>query len=206
MEYIELVGVAAFAVSGAMAATDKHADIFGVLFLAVITALGGGVLRDMLLGLLPPRMFTSYIYVAVAMAAALIVFLEAYIKKDKFLARREKLTAMVNVFDALGLAAFTVSGADIAIVEQGISNPLLAVFMGMTTGVGGGMIRDVLLGEMSAVLRKRIYAVAAIAGALIYYFLLLFNCGELLSATVSMVLVFTLRMLATHYKWNLPRT
>ena len=206
MEYIELIGVAAFAVAGAMAAADKHADIFGVLFLAVITALGGGILRDIILGLLPPKMFTSYVYIAVALAAALVVFFEAYANRDKYDARRERLAAVVNVFDAIGLAAFTVSGMEIAIAMHGISNPLLPVLMGMTTGIGGGMLRDILLGEISLVLRKRIYAVASLAGALLYYCLLILSCPQMLSAWATIAFIFTLRILATLYRWNLPRT
>lgn len=204
-QLMELAGIAAFAASGAMAAMDKGADIFGVLFLAVITALGGGVIRDMLLGWLPPRMFTSYVYICVALACALLVFLDAYIRAGKYRQHRDKLDMVVNVFDALGLAVFTVSGAELAIGQCGLGNPLLPALLGMTTGVGGGMLRDVLTGTMPAVLRKRVYAVASLAGALSYYAMLRLGAGGFISSMAAMAIIFALRILATLYKWNLPK-
>ena len=110
MFWLEVIGVIAFGICGAMAAMERGADLFGVLFLAVITALGGGVIRDMLLGWFPPRMFTSYAYVAIAVASALLVFLDACIRREHYRQNRDKLDSVVNVFDALGLGVFTVSG------------------------------------------------------------------------------------------------
>jgi len=205
MVILELLGVASFAVSGAMVGIDKKADIFGVLFLAIITALGGGVIRDMMLGHLPPRMFTSYIYIVLACVSALVVFLDAYIKREKYRSHKMKLDAIVNIFDAAGLAAFTVSGMDMAIEVCGMGSPLLVIALGMTTGVGGGMLRDVLTNSMPMVLHKRIYAVASLAGALLYYLLLYMGVGNVLGAVIAMMFIFALRMLATKYKWNLPR-
>lgn len=205
MYVVELIGVAAAAICGAMAAIDKKADAFGVLFLAVITALGGGVLRDVLIGHLPPRMFTSYIYIALSVFCALLVFLDAYIRREKYKAHREKLVAVMNIFDAVGLASFTIVGMDIAIAECGMDNPLLVMVLGMITGFGGGMFRDVLTNSMPMVLRKRVYALASLAGALLYYVLLYFGADSMLSAVVAMLLMIVLRILATVFRWNLPR-
>ncbi len=205
MEVLELIGVAAFAASGAMAAIDKKADIFGVLFLAVITALGGGIIRDILLGYLPPRMFTSYVYIVLALVCAGLVFLDAYIRREKYQHHKDKLDNIVNVFDAVGLAVFTVTGMELAIEQYGMGNLVLAVLMGVTTGVGGGMLRDVLTNCMPAVLRKRIYAVASMTGAVLYYVLLSLNVNRAAGAAIAMLLIFSLRILATVYKWNLPK-
>lgn len=205
MVYFEFIGVAAFAISGAMAAVDKEADIFGVLFLAVITALGGGVLRDMLIGYFPPRMFTSYAYILTAAVCGLLVFLDAYIRQENYRKNQRRLDVIVNLFDALGLAVFTVSGMNIAMEAYGIENPVLPVALGMMTGVGGGMLRDVLTGCMPGVLYKRVYAVASLAGALLYYALLRFGASPLAGALAGIGLIFLLRLLATKYKWNLPR-
>lgn len=205
MTWLETIGIAAFAVSGAMLAIDRDADIFGVLFLAVITALGGGVIRDILLGELPPRMFTSYQYILLALVSALIIFLDASIGGEKYRKRRPKLDAIVNIFDAAGLASFTVSGMTIAAGVCGSDNPVLLILLGMTTGVGGGMLRDVLLGDMSVVLRKRVYAVASLAGGLCYYGLLRLGLEPLVSEIAGMAVVFALRVLATIFRWNLPR-
>ena len=205
MQVLEYIGVAAFAVSGAMAAIDKKADIFGVLFLAVITALGGGIIRDILLGWLPPRMFTSYVYIVLALVCAGLVFLDAYARREGYQHHKDKLDNIVNIFDAVGLAVFTVTGMELAIEQYGMGKLVLAVMMGVTTGVGGGMLRDVLTNCMPAVLRKRIYAVASMAGALLYYALLSLNVNRAIGAAVAMLLIFSLRILATVYKWNLPK-
>jgi len=205
MVFLEFIGIAAFAISGAMAAIDREADIFGVLFLAVITALGGGVLRDMMLGHFPPRMFASYAYILTAVICALAVFADAYVRQESYRRNQKKLDGIVNVFDALGLAVFTVSGMNIAIEAYGLANPILPALLGMTTGVGGGMLRDVLTGRMPGVLYKRVYAVASLAGALVYYALLFFGADRLTGAVAAIALILVTRLLATRYKWNLPR-
>lgn len=208
MTYIDLfeyIGVAAFSICGAMAGIDRGADIFGVLFVAVITALGGGVIRDMMLGHLPPRMFSSFGYIGVAVLFGLAVFLDAYVRTEKYRQHQARLDSLVNIFDALGLAVFTVSGMDMAIAQCGLENPVLLVLLGMTTGVGGGMVRDVLIDVMPAVLRKRIYAVASMAGGIVYYLLLWLGVPAFLSAIAAMIVIFALRILATVYKWNLPK-
>lgn len=205
MIVVELIGVVAAAITGAMAAIEKGADVFGVMFLGVITALGGGILRDVLLGSLPPRMFTSYVYVALALAAALAVFIIAYTRRESYRSKKDKADAILNVFDAVGLASFTVVGMEIAISECGSDNPVLVILLGMTTGVGGGMLRDTMTNTMPGVLRKHVYAVASVAGALAYYGLLLLGADSMIGNIVCMVIIFALRILATKYKWNLPR-
>lgn len=202
---LDIIGVAAFSVSGAMVAIHRRADLFGVLYLAVITALGGGIVRDLMLGQTPPRMFTSYIYIAVAVVFALAVFVAARHGKEKYRAREAQLDAVDNVFDALGLAAFTISGAGIVIETYGMGNPVLIVAMGMTTGFGGGMLRDIMTNAMPMVLCRHVYAVASLVGALLYYILLSQGLGELVCGGLGMLSIFVLRMLATRYKWNLPR-
>ena len=205
MILLELIGVAAFAVTGAMAAMEVGADVFGVLFLSLVTALGGGIIRDLLLGDLPPRMFTSFAYVAVALGTALLMFLGAMRHREGYLKSVAALDRFVNIFDAVGLGLFTVTGVQLAAAKNGTGNPLLLCMMGMTTGIGGGMLRDMMIGRIPKVLRKRIYAVASLAGALCYWGLQRFGLGETLSAVSACLLVLALRMLATHYQWNLPR-
>lgn len=204
MFWLEVIGVIAFGICGAMAAMERGADLFGVLFLAVITALGGGVIRDVLLGWFPPRMFTSYAYVAIAVASALLVFLDACIRREHYRQNRDKLDSVVNVFDALGLGVFTVSGVQMAIDQYGMGNPFLLVLMGMTTGVGGGMLRDVMTNTMPKVLRKRVYAVASLIGGGLYYVMHVLDINQLLSVGCGMLVIFALRLFATIYKWNLP--
>ena len=199
---LEIIGAAAFAVSGAMAALEHEADIFGVIFLAVITALGGGVIRDLLLGVTPPKMFVSYVYLAVAAVAALVVFADAYIRREKYRKHRDKLDSINNMFDAVGLAVFTVSGMNTAMQQS--DNVLLILVLGMSTGVGGGMLRDMMINKMPKVLRKRVYAVASLLGGGVYYGLFALGVHETIAAVSGMALIIELRVLATVYKWTLP--
>ena len=202
MFILELIGAAAFAISGAMAAIKRKADIFGVVFLGVITALGGGVIRDVLIGQLPPKMFISYAYLLASLLVSLIVFFDAYIRREKYFANKDKLSEINNIFDAAGLAVFTISGMNTA---MGVSdNVILILTLGVITGVGGGMLRDMMTNTMPKVLRKRVYAVASLIGGALYYVLHLIGVNDILSAVIGMVTIFVLRVLATAYKWNLP--
>ncbi len=202
MFILELIGAAAFAVSGAMAAIKKKADVFGVLFLAVTTALGGGVMRDVLIGKIPPVMFVSYWYLLISVIAALAVFIDAYLRREKYKLHLDKLDAVNNIFDAVGLAVFTVSGMNAAMPVS--DNVILVLFVGMCTGVGGGMLRDVMTNTMPKVLRKRVYAVASLLGGGLYYAMYKLGAPQLLSIACGMLLIFALRVFATIYKWNLP--
>lgn len=201
----EFAGTVAFAVSGAMVAIDKRVDLFGVLFLGMLTALGGGCLRDVLLGRFPPAMFSNYKYVAVSLAVALIVFIFARLLADRYRLNEGVIDQINNVFDALGLGIFAVVGVEVAISAGYGSNGFLAVFMGMTTAIGGGVLRDLLLREIPFVLKKRIYAIAAICGALAYYIGWRLGVSEALSTLAGVGITFVLRLLATIFKWNLPK-
>jgi uncharacterized membrane protein YeiH len=201
----EWLGTAAFAVSGAMVAVDKGMDLFGVIFLAMITALGGGTLRDVLIGHFPPRMFTNYQYLTLAVVCALAVFLLADVFKERYIRSEQGIERVNNVFDAIGLGVFAVSGARIGMEAGFMDNAFLVTFLGMTTAVGGGMIRDVLLQEIPFVLNKRVYAVAAIAGALTYWVMEVVFLNSVLAYALGWLVTVTLRMLATIYKWNLPK-
>lgn len=201
----EWLGTAAFAISGAMVAIDTGMDLFGVIFLAMITALGGGTLRDVLIGYFPPRMFTNYQFLLLAVACAVTVFLLADLYKERYVQSERGIERVNNVFDAIGLGVFAVSGARIGMEAGFTDNAFLVTFLGMTTAVGGGMIRDVLLQRIPFVLNKRIYAVAAIAGALTYWVIEYVFRMPVMAYSVGWLATVTLRMLATIYKWNLPR-
>lgn len=202
MFVLELIGAAAFAVSGAMVAIEKRADIFGILFLAVTTALGGGVIRDVLIGRIPPVMFVSYWYLLISAVAAIAVFIDAYLRSEKYKLHLDKLDAVNNIFDAIGLAVFTVSGMNAAMPVS--DNVILVLFVGMCTGVGGGMLRDVMTNTMPKVLRKRVYAVASLLGGGLYYAMYALGVNQIVSLGCGMLLIFALRLFATIFKWNLP--
>ncbi len=204
----ELIGTASFSVSGALCAIAKKLDIFGVLFCGIVTALGGGVFRDLLLGNLPPTMFTEYIYVCVAAATALVTFIAVTClhRAHHQLAENRAFTFINYVLDAVGLAVFTVVGVNIAMACGFENNPFFVVSLGMTTGCGGGIFRDVLIREIPVIFAKRIYAVASVLGGLVYWMLWHY---ELLNATAAMVIgmgiIFLVRLMAIIFKWNLPK-
>lgn len=201
----EFVGTVAFAVAGAMVAIDKRVDLFGVLFLGMLTALGGGCLRDVLLGRFPLAMFSNYVYVTVSIVTALIVFVAARLLAERYRLNEAAIDQINNVFDALGLGVFAVVGVEVSISAGYGANGFLAVFMGMTTAIGGGVLRDLLLREIPFVLKKRIYAIAAICGALAYYTGWRLALPETVSLLAGVGVTFVLRLLATAFKWNLPK-
>ena len=142
-------------------AIQRELDLFGVLFLGAVTAIGGGVIRDLLLGQTPPQVFVNYIYLAVAVVTALTVFLwSAYHQRQEYRKRRYADT-LLNFFDAAGLGIFSVIGVQNTVNAGFGDNAFFCVFLGMTTGVGGGMLRDMMSRETPVVLRKHIYALAS---------------------------------------------
>ena len=201
---LDILGTVAFAVSGTIVALEKRTDIFGVVLLGCTTALGGGIFRDMILGNLPPRIFTYYTDAIIALAVSLLVFLVAALKKDRFRSNEPLINAVVNIFDAVGLGVFVVTGMGIAINLGYYDNIGLTVFAGVITAIGGGLLRDIMIDEMPFVLKKRVYAIAAIAGGIIYYFLLP-PAGSTIASLCGIVSTFAIRILATWFRWNLPK-
>ncbi len=202
----ELIGTCAFAISGAVLGITKRFDIFGVIFSGILTALGGGTIRDLLLGNLPPAMFRNYIYLIFAVATCLLTFIIASILKNRFSENIVIIDKVNNIFDAIGLGVFTIVGMNVAINNGFSDNFFFVVFLGMTTGCGGGILRDAIIGEVPFVLRKRVYAVASIAGGIVYYLLHITFCqGVVFSAITGIVLIFALRILASIFKWDLPK-
>lgn len=202
---VEILGTIAFATSGAMVAINKKVDIFGVLVLSAITALGGGCIRDVLIGSLPPRMFSDYRYVIAATVVALFVFIVAYIFRDLYEKGQKTVDSVNNYIDAIGLGIFTVTGVQVAIESGYKSNAILAICLGVITGIGGGVLRDVMLGEIPFVLKKRIYALASIAGGITYYSLSFTSLGRTKSIIIAVAMTFVIRLLATIFKLNLPK-
>lgn len=202
---VEIIGTVAFAMSGAMVAINKRVDIFGVLVLSSITALGGGAIRDILIGSLPPRMFSDYRYVLAAVIVSTIVFVIAYIFRESYQQRAKAVDSVNNIFDAIGLGLFTVTGVQVAIESGFKMNGILAVCLGVITGIGGGVLRDVMLREIPFVLKKRIYALASIAGGSVYYHLYLAGFERTRSIVIAVLVTFVIRVLATIFKLDLPK-
>lgn len=197
----ELIGTVAFAVSGAMVALSKKMDIFGVAVLGLITAVGGGVIRDLVLGITPPKTFQNPIYAAVAIATSLIIFIPAV---RHFLSGKEVYDKIMLLMDSVGLGIFTVVGIETAYLSDQSHSIFLLIFVGVITGVGGGMIRDVLAQTTPAILVRHFYATASIIGAVICIILWnFFGQSAAVIGGASSVLI--LRLLAAKYHWSLPK-
>lgn len=193
---IDLIGTFVFAVEGASAAIQGNLDILGLMVLAFATALGGGIIRDILIGAIPPNSIRDWRYPAVAFAGGAVVFFQSsFVNKVP--------ESLVVTLDAAGLALFAVAGAAKALDFN--IHPFLATLMGGITGVGGGTIRDVLLARIPSVLHSDVYAVAALAGAAAMILSLKLKFRPALATTIGFVACFALRMVAVHRHWNLPK-
>lgn len=199
---LELVGTMAFAASGAITGLRKNMDIFGVCILGLTTAVGGGVIRDVILGNTPPATFQDPIYAAVALLTSLVLFLP---QVRRLLTRDQALYDLVMlVMDTLGLGIFTVVGIQTAYGHAARPTLFLLVFVGVVTGVGGGVLRDMMAGDTPYIFVKHVYASASLAGALVCG-ALWDRAGEMPAMLAGAALVFVIRGLSAHFRWNLPR-
>ena len=202
---MEMVGTIAFAASGAMVAVDRAMDIFGVIVLGVTTAVGGGAVRDVILGIVPPTMFQHPVYTIVAMITSCIVFTILYLKKELLQGHnRETYDKVMLVMDSIGLGIFTVVGVNTGISHGYMEYTFLLVFLGTVTGVGGGLLRDVMAGVPPYILVRHIYACASIVGAIVCV-ILYRHSGAVAAMVGASVVVVLIRYLAAHYRWNLPK-
>lgn len=198
---MELVGVLSFAASGAMTGLRKGMDLFGVCILGLTTAVGGGVLRDVILGTTPPATFQDPIYASVAVLTSLVLFLP---RVRRLLNRSQHLYDLVMLaMDTLGLGIFTVMGVQIAYTHVAEPTVFLLVFVGVVTGVGGGVLRDMMAGNTPYIFVKHVYASASLAGALVCVLFWLPGL-EVYAMGAGAVTVIVIRVLSAYYHWNLP--
>lgn len=202
---LEMIGTIAFASSGTMIGIRKNMDIFGVIVLGVTTAVGGGCVRDLILGIHPPKMFHDFSYVGVAITTSCLIFVVIYYKKRLLQSQYiEVYEKVLNTLDAIGIGIFTVVGIRTAMSVFVDSNIFLFIFVGVITGVGGGVMRDVLTASVPFVFVKHVYACASLVGAVVYI-VLNERIDDVVAMMLSVTTVISIRLLATHYKWNLPR-
>ena len=190
---LEVIGTVAFAAAGALVGVKKRLDIFGVAMLAVTTAVGGGIMRDTLIGNIPPLAFRNpmFIFISLVVAVLVSIFVKQVVRKQRLL----------NLCDALGLGAFAATGASLALSHDSL---LLVVTVGVVTGIGGGVLRDIFVREIPLVFRAEIYAVAAAIGAACFY-----GLQKLLPVDMALYLAclitVAIRLLSLHFGINLPR-
>ena len=200
---LELIGTVAFAVSGAIVGIKKQMDLFGVIVLGICTAVGGGIVRDLILGITPPVTFQNPVYTLTAAAVSVLMFLPHMRAR---IGRHEPVfDRLLLVMDAVGLGVFTVVGVQCAYQQSENYTLFLLIFVGLITGVGGGVLRDVFSGERPYIFVRHFYACASIVGALICAL-----CWHALGGNAAMLfgaaVVVVLRLLAAYYHWNLPRS
>ena len=198
----ELFGTVAFAASGAITGIGKKMDILGVATLGIVTAVGGGVIRDVILGLTPPATFSNPIYAIIALTVSVIIFIPAV---HRFLFKNKKVYDFIMLLmDSAGLGIFTVVGIQTAMHKMQSPGIFLLIFVGMVTGIGGGVLRDVLSKSTPYIFIKHFYACASFFGAVacivLWHFL-----GEQIAVIGGAAVVLVLRLLAAHFRWSLPK-
>lgn len=191
---LDILGTFVFAMSGAAAGVKKRLDVFGVCVLAFVAATAGGLTRDVLIGAIPPAGISDWRYITTSLAAGVVTFL--------WYPRVQRLTMVILVFDAIGLGLFAVAGAQKALA-YGL-NPAASAMLGMLTGIGGGVVRDVLVNEVPVVLRADLYALAALAGAAIVVLGAILHLPGAVAASVGAAVCFLMRLVAIRRGINLP--
>ena len=192
---LDLIGTFVFALAGATAGVRRQLDVFGVAVLSFATACSGGIARDLLIGAVPPAALSDWRYVAASLLAGLLAF--------RWHSLIERLHSPVRLFDAAGLALFAATGT-LKALAFGL-HPAMAALLGMLTGIGGGIARDLLLARVPVVLRSDLYAVAALGGAAVVAVGTQFGLAPAAAALTGALLCFGLRMVAIHRDWQLPK-
>lgn len=203
--WLEIIGTIIFALQGSMIAIEYELDVFGIFILGLATAVGGGMTRDVILGNTPPNMFKDPIYCIVGASTVLIVICTYKIFVQKMNTKYQPLIKICTyISDAIGLGIFTVVGSQVCMQSGYSDNAFLCTFVGVMTGIGGGILRDVLVGRTPVVLRREIYAVAAIIGGIIYWFLSQgINSGAATYIATSIIIL--IRLLAVKKDMHLPK-
>ena len=194
---LEIIGTIAFTISGTLIAIEKEMDILGVFILGIVTSFGGGILRDVLLGINPPTIFFKPYYFLLSIIISMLVFI--IFKKHMKLIH----TNLLLIMDSIGLGIFTGLGVDVAF-KIGFDSLFISASFGIITAVGGGVIRDVLAGNKPYIFVKHFYACASIIGAIICFFAIKY-INSAFAIIITVIIVFGLRILAAHFRWNLPR-
>lgn len=200
----EIIGTVAFAWAGALTAVKRKMDVFGIMILGLVTATGGGLFRDLILGVTPPVLFQKPVYAMVSIGTSLLIFFIIRFNPSILdLEHAQIYRNVLEITDALGLGIFTVVGAN-ACFLHGSQRIFLPVFLGALTGVGGGMLRDMMCAEIPYIFKKHVYAVASLVGAIVFVLLHNFIKPDtaMLAGAAAVVLI---RYLAIHFEWNLPK-
>lgn len=191
---LDMVGIIACTIAGTTLALYKRFDLFGCILVSMVNAIGGGTLRDVMLGRHPLFWMTDLSYVIVITLTSIL--------GQMFFYRHQKIDRMLKLFDAIGLAAFSVIGLTVALSLD--AHPIIAILMAVMTSIAGGIMRDMICNEIPLVLQKEIYISASIVGSVLYLTLLHFGVADWVRETVALISIFGIRMLAVQFDWHLP--
>lgn len=206
LKIIEYIGTIAFAISGAIIAIENKMDILGVIILGTTTAVGGGIMRDVIVGRHVPVVFENWSFLLTAGITTILVFIVFMFLRKLDLTQNRIYKIVLNITDSLGLGVFVIIGATSAL-DAGVTNHLLVLFCSVLTAVGGGVLRDIMASKIPGIFRKHIYCVVAIVAAVLFYVLLI-NTGENvynLITVITILLTVMMRYLAFHFELNLPK-
>ena len=198
-----IIGTIAFSVSGALVAIENKLDLFGVVILGVITAVGGGLLRDIVFGFeIAMIAGPTFLYISLGVSLAVFVFMYFF---GKISWENSKIyKTFFNIIDSIGLGAFTVVGINTCL-HNNVHNALPIFFSALLTAVGGGLMRDIMVRKIPFIFRKHIYAVAALFGTMLYYVLYKINTPDLFNTIITVLVVVIIRYLAFRFEWSLPK-
>ncbi|TCO03011.1 trimeric intracellular cation channel family protein [Natronoflexus pectinivorans] len=191
---LDYIGAMVFAMSGVLTAAEKRLDLFGAMFIGVVTAIGGGTTRDLLIGVTPVTWLSTWHYLAVIMTGIVVAII--------FRQTLNKLRRTMFLFDTIGIGVFTIIGLEKALMI-GV-HPAVAILMGVTSAVVGGVIRDTLTNEVPLIFKKEIYATACIAGALVYLALRWLGLEAGINQLLTVGVIITIRLLSIRYNWSMP--
>ena len=199
---LELIGTMAFAVSGAIIGIQKKMDIFGVAILGLTTAVGGGILRDLILNISPPAAFRNPVFAITTIFVSIFTFFKPM--RSSIAITGNIYEKMLLIMDSVGLGLFTVIGIQVAKASSDVTNLFMETFVGVLTGVGGGLLRDIFAGYTPSIFVKHFYACASIIGAWLCVLLWPY-LGSNASMFIGAISIVLLRLLAAHYRWSLPK-
>lgn len=203
---IEYIGTIAFAISGAIIAIENKMDILGVMILGTTTAVGGGIMRDVIIGRQIPVVFENWTLLLTAGITTILVFIVLFCIRKLDIVENKIYKTIINITDSLGLGVFVIIGAT-STLDAGVNNHLLVLFCSVLTAVGGGVLRDIMACKIPGIFRKHIYCVVAIVAS-IFFYVLLINTGEnvhYIFTFITILMVVVLRFLAFHFELNLPK-
>lgn len=204
LKLFEIVGTISFAISGAITAIEQKLDIFGIAVVGTVTALGGGIVRDIIMGKMPPSAFLSYSFIILSIAVSILFYVLNRICTIKNYKPAEMFIKINYVCDTIGLGTFSVIGVQLGI-DSYDNNVFIPIFLGVLTGVGGGIIRDIFCNKIPSVFYEKIYASASIVGSSFYYLIYRNYNSKVVAPFICIAIVMIIRVLSTKYNLKLPK-